>query len=152
MTQRKVPARDLIVQVSDGAASPTWLGIAALNKVVVNPGEQEQATETTTYDSAGNYEELKMQRGASLKPEGFMHKDHLTGIQDPGQARCEVLGAAVGYASLGSVRFRHPADALWRVWNNATFSLADQGGGNNDLTSWSVSIMRSGPSATASAP
>ncbi len=152
MTQRKVPARDLILQVSDGAASPTWLGIAALNKITVNPGEQEQAVDITTFDSAGQYEEVKLQRGASLKPEGFLHKDHLTGAQDPGQARCETLATAVGYASQGSIRFRHPADTVWKVWNTATFSLAEQGGGNNDMTSWSVSIMRSGASTTTAAP
>lgn len=152
MTQRKIPARDLIVQVSDGAASPTWLGIAALNKVTVNPGDQEQAVDITTFDSLGLYEEIKLQRGASLKLEGFIHKDHLTGVQDPGQARCEVLGAALGYASQGAIRLRHPADTVWRVWNAATFSLADQGGGNNDVTSWQVTVMRSGASTTATAP
>lgn len=152
MTQRKVPARDLIVQVSDGAASPTWLGIAALKQITLNPGEQEQATETTTYDSVGNYEELKMQRGASIKLEGFMHKDHLTGVQDPGQARCEVLAAALAYASLGAIRFRHPADTVWRVWNTATFSPGEQGGDNNAVTSWSMTVMRSNASSTAVAP
>lgn len=152
MTQRKVPARDLILQVSDGATVPTWLGIAALTKIAVNPGDQEQSVDITTYDSAGQYEEIKLQRGASLKPEGYLHKDHLTGVQDPGQARCEVLGVALGYASQGAVRFRHPQDTVWRVWNAATFSLAEQGGSNNDVTSWSVTIMRSGPSTTAVAP
>ncbi|MDT5016713.1 MAG: hypothetical protein QOD39_2873 [Mycobacterium sp.] len=152
MTQRKVPARDLIFQVSDGAASPTWLGVAALKQFVLNPGEQEQATDITTYDSAGNYEELVMQRGASIKAEGSMHKDHLTGVQDTGQARCETLAAAVAYASQGAVRFRYPADTTWKVWPTATFRLGDQGGDNNAVTTWSVTIMRSGASTTAAAP
>lgn len=152
MTQRKVPARDLIVQVSDGAASPTWFGIAALKVLTLDPGAQEQSTETTTADSAGAYEELKMQRGASLKLEGFLHKDHLTGAQDPGQARVEVIGVGLAYASLGAFRFRHPADTVWRVWNTATVSLGEQGGDNNAVTSWKVTVMRSGASTTVAAP
>lgn len=153
MAERKIPARDIIVQVQ-AADNVTWLGIGGLNSVKVNPGAQEKATDTTTYDSAGQYEEVKLQRGASMKLDGLMLKDNLTGVQNAGQLRCEVLGgsAAVGYASLGAVRFRHPADAVWRVWAQATFSLAEQGGGNNDVTTWSVTVMRSGATTTVTAP
>lgn len=151
MTMRKVPARDLIVQVQ-AADGVTWLGIAAMKSYLLNPGDQEQATEITSYDSAGNYEELKMQRGASVKAEGMLHKDHITGTQDAGQLRCEVLGAAVAYASQGALRFRHPADTVWRVWTAMTVSLGEQGGGNNDVTSWKATFMRSGASSTTVAP
>lgn len=152
MAARKVPARDLIVQVSDGAGVPTWLGIAGYKQVVVNPGENEETVDSTDYASAGEYEGMVMQRGASLQPEGFLVKDHLTGVLDAGQARCETLAAGKAYASLGAVRFRHPQDTLWKVWNTAMFSLGEQGGGNNDLTTWSVKITRSGASTTAAAP
>lgn len=152
MTARKVPARDLIVQVSDGAGTPTWLGIAGVKQVMVNPSENEESVDATDYASAGEYEGMIMQRGASIKPEGSLIKDHLTGVQDPGQARCETLATGKAYASLGAVRFRHPQDSLWKVWNTAMFSVGEQGGGNNDLTSWACTITRSGASTTAAAP
>lgn len=149
MAARKIPARDIIVQVSDGGGTPTWLAIGGLNSVTVNPGENEETADITTYDSAGEYEQLVMQRGASLALEGFLIKDHLTDTPDTGQARCETLGTAKAYASLGAIRFRHPASTTWKVWNTATFSLGEQGGGNNDVTSWSCTVTRSGASTTA---
>lgn len=152
MTVRKIAARELIVQVSDGAGVPTWLGIAGLNNHAFNPGENEESTNTTDYTSAGEYEGLIMQRGGSLKLEGFQMRDHLTDALDAGQARCEVLGAAKAYGSLGAIRFRYPASSTWKVWNGATFSLGEQGGGNNDMGSWSVTITRSGAATTAVAP
>lgn len=151
MAERKVPARDIIVQVQ-AADGVTWLSIGALNNVKLNPGDQEKATELTTFDSAGQYEQIIMQRGASLKLEGMLLKDNLTGVQNAGQLRCEAIGAAVGYASLGAFRFRHPADQVWRVWLTATMSLNDQGGGNNDTTNWGGTVMRSGASTTTVAP
>lgn len=149
MTLRKVPARDLIVQVSDGLTVPTWLTIAGHNEIVVNPAENEEVTETTEYASAGDYEGMVMQRGASLQLNGFQVKDHLTDAQDPGQARCEQLANAKAYDSLGSVRFRHPAATQWKVWNTAFFSTGEQGGNNNAMTGWSCKITRSGASTTA---
>lgn len=151
MTERKVPSRDLIVQVQ-AADGVTWLGIGGLNNTKMNPGDQEKATETTTYDSAGNYEELKMQRGASLGLEGLLLLDHLTGVQNAGQARVEAIGAGLAYGSLGAFRFRYPAQTVWKVWSNATVSLGEQGGGNNDVTGWKATVMRSGASTTTPAP
>lgn len=151
MAERKIPARDIIVQVQ-AADGVTWLGIGGLNSVKVNPGDQEKSTEITTYDSVGQYEQIITQRGASIKFDGYMLKDHQTGAQNAGQLRCEVLGAAVGYASLGAFRFRHPADSVWKVWGTATVSPGEQGGGNNDVTSWAMQVMRSGASTTVAAP
>lgn len=148
MAERRVPARDIIVQV-ESLTPGSWLGIGGLNNVVMNPGENEEKTETTEYASGGAYEELVMQRGKSMALEGNIKKDHITGVQNTGQARCEAIAEGVVYASLGSIRFRHPADTVWKVWAEATFSLGEQGGGNNDLTGWSCSITRSGPSTTA---
>lgn len=149
MTLKFINARDIIFQVSDGNASPTWLAVGGLNSVVPNPAENEETVETTVYDDDGNYAGQIMQRGASATLEGMMVKDHLTGAQDPGQARCEYMATQVGEDSLTSVRFRHPADTLWQVWANAYFSLGEQGAGNNDKTPWSCTITRSGAKTTA---
>lgn len=150
MTQRKINARDIVFQVSDGAASPSWLAVEHLSSVTVNPGENEESVDTTDYDSAGVYEQEIMQRGASMELEGMLLKDDTTGALPPGRARVEALAAesAVGYLSLGQVRFRYPTDTTWRIWT-CTVSLAEQGGGNNDKVSWGATITKSGPTTTA---
>ncbi|MCC5580583.1 hypothetical protein IMZ11_33695 [Microtetraspora sp. AC03309] len=144
MTQRKINARDIIIEVEDDTPD-TWLRIENLATVTHNPGENEETVDTTDYDSEGAYEQEIMQRGSSLALEGQAKKDHLTGALQPGRARVEEMAGEdkVGYDSLGRVRFRHPMDAKWRVWD-ATFSLGEQGGGPNDKTSWSATITKSG--------
>jgi hypothetical protein len=151
MPTRKINARDMILQVlaSDGA---TWLGIGGLNSITPKPDEDEEEVDTTTYDSQGNAESEIMQRGYSMDLEGFQLKDPTTGALDPGQARCEALAKLKGYDSLGGVRFRHPMDTQWNIWAGATFSVGEQGGGNNDKSSWKATIKRSGPTTYASAP
>jgi len=143
MPPRKVNARDLIVQVSDGAATPTWLGIRGLKSLKLNPGENEETTETTDVDSGGAYEGQVMQRGATLAVEGAQMVDPVTGAPDPGQGRVEALGGETAEESLGQIRFRHPSATHWKVWT-ATVSLGEQGGETNDKSAWSATFTRSG--------
>ncbi|MCK9896975.1 phage tail tube protein [Frankia sp. AgB32] len=150
MVATQVPARSLIVQVR-AADGTTWLPIKGITQWTMNPAEGEEVTDTTTYDSQGDAESRKMQRGKSIKGEGKLYKDSVTGAQDPGQARCEVIADSLAEDSVGRVRFRHPMDTQWKVWD-AIFSVGEQGGGNNDMTSWSVTATRTGSSMTASAP
>lgn len=149
MALRQINARDIIVQVSDGLVSPTWLGIGGLRSIKPNPGEDEQVTETTTVDSDGDAESQVMQRGFSLTCEGRELEDNATGSRDPGQARVDALCAGVGEGSLGSIRFRTPASATWKVWAEARFSLGEQGGETNDKGAWVFTAVRSGHSSTA---
>lgn len=151
MTQRRINARDLIVQVR-AADGVTWLGIGNLNTITIKPGENEETADTTVNDSAGNYESEVMQRGVSVELAGLQTLDHLTGTADAGQARCEELATKVAYESLGALRFRHPLQATWKVWAEATFSVGDQGGGHNAKGSWSCTVRRSGASTTTPAP
>lgn len=146
MAETKLNARDFLAQVqdTDGAA---WLDIAGVASASLNPSQNEETADTTTFASGGAYEQEVMQRGATIKLEGFLFVDEATGAQSPGQARCEDLAAAVGVASVGVLRFRYPADAVWRVWN-CTATLGEQGGDNNDKVSWSVTFTRSGPTTT----
>lgn len=149
MTQRRINARDMIVEVEDETPD-TWLKVERLQNIVVNPGENEEAVDVTDYDSEGSYEQEIMQRGASLTLEGLAWKDNETGALMPGRARVEEMAGEdkLGSDSLGRIRFRHPMDTEWRIWT-CTFSLGEQGGATNDKTSWSATITKSGKTTTA---
>lgn len=147
MALRKVNARDIIIEASDGAATPTWTEIGGLTSATINPSENEESADTTDFDSAGMYEQDIMQRGAALTLEGQLKKDDSTGDLDPGQAQCEANAAGVGTDSHAIYRFRYPMDATWTVWD-ATTSIGEQGGGNNDKVGWSCTLTRSGPSTS----
>ncbi|AHH94222.1 hypothetical protein GCM10010174_22970 [Kutzneria viridogrisea] len=142
----KINARDLVIQVAE-ADGKTWSQIGGLNSAVPNAGDNEEVVDTTTFDSGGYYEQEVVQRGATLGLEGYLLQDPSTTAQDPGQARVEFLATQVGPASLGKVRFRHTLDKAWRVWT-ATFSMGEQGGGNNDKAAWKATIARSGQPTT----
>ena len=148
MAAEKVVARDVIALVSDGAVSPTWIEIAGKNSLTYNPGENEETADSTTFDDDGMYQQYIMQRGGTLELEGFLMEDPVTGVRDPGQARCDVLSAAVGLASRGAIRFRTPASTTWRVWA-CTFSPGEQGGKNNDLSSFKMKMTRCGAATSA---
>jgi hypothetical protein len=146
----QIPARDLIVQVRD-VDTITWLTIGGTVNIKLDPAANEEFEETTTRGSGGAYEEVPMQRGKLIEVEGRLLLDNITGAQDPGQARCEALADATGYAGVGQLRFRHPQQTQWKQWvtPGATFSLSDQGGGNNNMVTWGVKIRRSGTTTLA---
>jgi len=102
MAVKKIPARDIIVQVHDGETPGTWVDIKGLTTATINPAENEEVVDATTFGSDGHYEQLVMQRGASITLEGFKLQDPDTGDLDPGQERCEELATETGVASLGS--------------------------------------------------
>ena len=147
MPAEKIPARDIIIQVEESTAD-TWAQINQLTSATFNPSENEETADTTTFDSQGEYEQLIMQRGAVMEMEGYLRKDSATGAMDAGQARVEALAKLKGVGSLGRLRFRHPMDGEWQIWN-ATFTVGEQGGGTNDMTSWAATITKSGPTETA---
>lgn len=146
MTATKYNARDIDFQISDGDPdSPTWTDINGMN--TFTKSEDGKDTDTTTFSSEGEAESEIMERSKSMKWEGFRLLDASTGATDPGQALVETLAQQVGTASLGQVRWASPGDTTWEVWTcNAT--MGDVGGGNNDKTSWSVTVTRSGASGT----
>lgn len=150
MTARKINARDFLFQV-EAATPSTWLDINNINSFKVDPSQNEEKADTTVYASAGSYEEEKMQTGATLQIEGFHTLDDVTGAQDAGQARVEVIHALFGPSSIGRIRFRHVNQTTWKIWS-ATVTLGEQGGGNNDKGTWSATFTRSGAATSASAP
>lgn len=151
MSAIKLNARDMIVQISDGATVPVWTDIAGLTSFKFDPSKEEKTTDTTTFASAGNYEEEVMQRGAEIALDGWRIADSVTGAPDPGQLQVETLHGKFGPASKGTIRFRHSLDTMWKVWG-ATTTLGAQDGKTNDKLGWSCSFTRSGPSTTVAAP
>lgn len=148
MAQVKIPARDIIVEV-ESSTPDEWLPVEHLSSVTPDRSANEAVADTTDYDSQGVYEQLIMQRGATLTLEGQEIKDDSTGELPPGRARLEELAGEdkVGHASLGRIRFRHPMDDNWRVWT-CTVTLGASGGAVNDVSAWAVTITKSGPTTT----
>ena len=149
MTQRKINARSIIVEV-ESATADTWLRVENLSSVTVNRAENEEAVDTTDFDSEGAYEQEILQRGASMALAGMELKDSATGALQPGRARVEACGAEdmLGTDSLNRYRFRHPMATEWRIWT-ATTSIGETGGETNAKSAWAATITKSGLSTTA---
>lgn len=143
MPGTKLNARDLIVEVEDPDTADDWTQVDGINSATVNKAENEEITDTTTFESDGDYEHEIMQRGRSLALVGFYYDD--AGERDPGQLLVETMADRKASESLGRVRMRYPSWEDWVIWT-ATFSEGEQGGGNNDKTSFNATIRRSGPS------
>jgi hypothetical protein len=149
MALQKYNARDVDFQVEDFLAPGTWITIGGVN--TFSKSHEEETTDTTTFASQGQAESQKMQIGKQLQIEGLRLRDDATGAGDPGQAKVEALSERLGELSLGRVRFSHKNDTTWEVWT-AHCNLGDQGGGNNDKTTWSATFTRSGASTTVAKP
>ncbi|WP_101788646.1 phage tail tube protein [Nonomuraea indica] len=149
MTAVKINARDIIVQIEDDTPE-SWLAIEHLASVTINRGENEETADTTDYDSDGAYEQDIMQRGANMALAGLELKDHLTGVLLPGRARVEEMAGEdkVGYDSHARIRFRHPMDTQWKVWD-CTVSVGETGGETNAKSAWAATITKSGKTTTA---
>lgn len=144
----QINARDWLFEASvdPTAVTPVWAQIGGVESFDLNNSEGEESTDTTTFESAGHAESQAMQRGASLSVDGKI-KRASNGTPDAGQAVVDSLSVLVGEDSLGGVRFRHIDDDEWTVWT-AWCSKGNNGGGNNDKTSWSASFTRSGAATT----
>lgn len=143
MTAVKINARDMIIEV--GAGADSWIELAGLTGWTYDPSEDEEMAETTTFADKGRARKEKMQTGASAEASGFQIKDDETGEPDPGQAFVEDWHERLGAESNKPLRFRHFLDTQWTLWN-ATVTLGEQGGENNDKGQWSATFGRSGPS------
>ncbi|MFY7069582.1 phage tail tube protein [Nocardiopsis changdeensis] len=148
MVLHQVPARSIILEVSDGATTPVWTEVGGKLTVTVNRAENEEFVDTTTMESNGFYSQDKMQEGATLTLEGRLVKDDTTGALEPGQALVTANASGkFGIESHAMYRFRYPMDTEWTVWD-ATTSVGEQGGNHNENTSFNATLSRSGPSTT----
>lgn len=149
MALQKYNARDVEFAVEDFLSPGTWIAIGGIN--TFSKSHEEETTDTTTFASNGQAESQKMQLGKQLTIEGLRLRDSVTGAGDPGQAKVEALAGRLGEDSLGRVRFSHKNDTTWEVWT-AHANLGDQGGDNNEKTSWSATFTRSGADTTMAKP
>lgn len=139
----KIDARGWIFQIKD-AESGDWLDIGGINTFEEDPSANGETTDTTTFRSQGEYEGEAMQRGGQLTLEGFMaYDDDDETERDAGQAAIDHLGTKKSRESLGDLRFRHDSQPEWINWR-AFNEPGSRGGGNNDKTSWSAALSRSG--------
>jgi hypothetical protein len=135
----KVSARKWTFGVStDGRG--TWTTINGINKFSF--GRSSSRTDTTDFTADGIETGEIMQRGASLKLEGFFLEDLATKARDAGQAAVETFAEVVGPASVGDFRLTSPGGKVYTF--SGTVELGDYSGGNNDKTPWSATITRSG--------
>jgi hypothetical protein len=154
VTLVRINSRDLIFQISDGAATPTWLSVSGLTSTMVDHSANEETADTTEYDSAGQYSQFIMQRGKSLKLEGNKKYDSVTAAFDSGQARLDAVAELVGASSVVACRMRYPLQtgaSGYTVWQ-ATVSRGEEGGGNNDLVKYGYTLTKCGPATAMAAP
>lgn len=149
MAATKYSARDVEFEIEDYANPGTWVAIAPTGINTFSHSSEYETTDTTTFGSEGRAESQVMQEGKGFSLEGFRLRDSVTGALDAGQALVETQAARLGDESLTGFRYAHKDDTSWTVWADAHYQLGDQGGGNNDKTSWSVTVTRSGASTTA---
>lgn len=141
----KVPARDWTVEVRTGEEPDVFIEVGGLT--TLNLGQASERTDTTDFDSEGQEEGRVMQRGRTLGLEGFFKEDPDDGARDAGQAAVESLGQEVGESSVGRFRVTSPGGTVKTF--DATVELGDQGGGNNDMTSWAATLTRTGADIAA---
>lgn len=144
MAETKIPARDYTFEV-DPAGGTAYVEIGGI--MSWSPKKSDETTKTTDFDSDGRSESLKIETGESFTLEGFLKSDVSDGSRDAGQAACEDLDDNLGLDSLGAWRFTAP-DGEVKTFDGHC-SVTKGGGGNNDMSKWSVEITASGVITTS---
>lgn len=133
MAVAKVLARDCTI---------TCGGTEVKGLSTIGLSNSSSSAETTDFDSAGWAESFVAERSMSMTLEGMFLEDVSDKSRDPGQAAVEVLGKAVGSASVGAFVYTTPGGTTCTF--SATVELGDVGGGNNDPMSWSATLTVTG--------
>lgn len=141
MAVTKVLARDWVASINTGTyVSPVWTEIKGLNTLTFSNGKND--AETTDFNSEGFEEHIVASRNAELGIEGLFLEDPSDGSRDPGQEAVEALAELMGNDSLGDFKLVSPGGTGKRFYASA--QIGDVGGGNDDATSWSATLTRSG--------
>nr|WTB07394.1 hypothetical protein OG546_26155 [Streptomyces antimycoticus] len=139
---RPIDARGWIFEVENHATPNTFIPIRNLTSWTLNPGENEETADTTTFDSNGFFEQDVMQRGATLELSGLYAATD--GTRDAGQLYIDETWAyLLGEASRGKMRYRHTSQTEWTVWD-CTVTPGEVGGETNAKTSWGATFTRCG--------
>lgn len=146
MAVTKFLARDLVIQVRDGADTQ-WLTIGGLNSLTHAPATAR--ADTSSFDSNGREEHLVAQRGETWTLAGFSMEDVAAGTRDPGQARVEAIGKLIGLGGLGVFMVTSPGGNTVTFDASAEVTLA--GGGHNDAAAWQAVVTVTGEPEYASA-
>jgi len=139
MPATKINARGWTFEIENNAATPAYVEIGGITEFTISRSSKD--VELTDFDSDGDAESEKMERGKSITVKGF-YKEDASGNMDTGQAEVEEVADAKGSASLRNFRITSPNGDAY-VWS-AHFEIGDVGGGNNDKTSWGFTAVRSG--------
>lgn len=142
----KILARGWKLEVNSGTvAVPTWVQIKGLKSFKFSQSKTD--TDITDFDSGGYTELFISGRGFEVSAEGFYLVDKVDGTRDAGQDLCEDYALLLGEDAVKQFRITSPA-AQTKVFK-AAVGIGDIGGGNNDPTSWSVSLTVQGGMTTS---
>lgn len=143
-------ARDYTFEVNDGTISvPDWVEVGGLNTWSHSPSSGD--ADTTKFYDAGRNSHMKASRGDEFSFSGFRSLDAAITARDPGQLICEAWGNAVGRSSRKQFRITEDDTSETKVFL-ATASVTQGGGGNDDPSSWELSLTVTGAIATSSLP
>jgi hypothetical protein len=146
---RKILARGWAFELSDGAATPTYIQIGGLNQW--SRSREKNDADTTDFDSQGHTEHIVASRGGSVTLEGMFRIDPDTTLRDPGQQAVEDLAELFDYDSVRHFRYFHIATGVGRQ-GFVSANISDVGGGNDDPTSWGCELTFSGATSPYTAP
>lgn len=137
MAVTKVLARGWILKVNTGTeAVPVFTEVNGLNTFTFSNSKND--ADTTDFNSAGFVEHIVASRSFEISGEGFFLEDKSTGDRDAGQEKVEEYGLLVGEDSLRTWTLTTPGGTV-RTFK-ASVVVGDQGGGNDDPTSWGFTL------------
>ena len=141
MATVEVLARNWDLEIEDPTATEeTFVEVGGINSFTFSSDVNN--AETTTFDDLGWESHLAASRSRSLSMEGFYLVDPDTGDLDEGQELINDAGSKMGQDSLIKFQLTDPGGNTKEF--EATVNLADQGGGNDDPTSWGAELDVSG--------
>jgi len=141
MAITKVLAREWVVQINTGTyGTPTWTNIGGLTSLTFSTSKND--ADTTDFDSDGQMEHIPASRSREIGLEGFYEEDASTGDRDSGQEAVEGYMDLTGAAGLADFKLTSPGGTAKRFY--ASVNVSDVGGGNDDPTSWNVTLTVTG--------
>ena len=140
MATVEVLARNWDLEIEDPNTADTFVEIGGINSFTFSSDVNN--ADTTTFSDLGWESHLAASRSRSLSMDGFYLVDPDTGDLDKGQELINDAGSKMGQDSLIKFQLTDPGGNTKEF--EATVNLADQGGGNDDPTSWGADLDVSG--------